>query len=102
MINLDPTKWLCYPAMVGSLLILVYFSTDEFELNFALCNLFELAVGPELQRKPDAMMRARQRVHELLGAYQPPSMPEEQMTELSQMTLRLAQQAGMDHLPSHE
>jgi energy-coupling factor transporter ATP-binding protein EcfA2 len=56
MINLDPTKWLCYPAMVGSLLILVYFSTDEFELNFALCNLFELAVGPELQRKPDAMM----------------------------------------------
>jgi trimethylamine--corrinoid protein Co-methyltransferase len=52
--------------------------------------------------KPDAMMRARQRVHELLGAYQPPSMPEEQMTELSQMTLRLAQQAGMDHLPSHE
>jgi len=56
MINLDPTKWLCYPAMVGSLLILVYFSTDEFELNFALCNLFELAVGPELQRKPDAMI----------------------------------------------
>lgn len=56
MINLDPTKWLCYPAMVGSLLILVYFSTDEFELNFALCNLFELAVGPELQRKPEAMI----------------------------------------------
>jgi energy-coupling factor transporter ATP-binding protein EcfA2 len=56
MINLDPSKWLCYPAMVGSLLILVYFSTDEFELNFALCNLFELAVGPELQRKPDAMI----------------------------------------------
>ncbi|MDI6693980.1 MAG: trimethylamine methyltransferase family protein [Anaerolineales bacterium] len=52
--------------------------------------------------KPDAMMRARQRVRELLGAYQPPSMPEEQRTELSQMTLRLAQQAGMDHLPSHE
>jgi trimethylamine--corrinoid protein Co-methyltransferase len=52
--------------------------------------------------KPDAMMRARQRVQELLGAYQPPPMPEEQRTELSQMTLRLAQQAGMDHLPSHE
>ncbi|PKN99546.1 MAG: phosphoenolpyruvate carboxykinase [Chloroflexi bacterium HGW-Chloroflexi-4] len=55
-INLDPEKWLCYPAMVGSLLILVYFSTDEFELNFAMCNLFEMATGPDLKRKPDAMM----------------------------------------------
>ena len=56
MINPDPTRWLCYPAMVGSLLILVYFSIDEFELNFALCNLFELAAGADLRRKPDAMI----------------------------------------------
>lgn len=56
MINPDPTRWLCYPAMVGSLLILVYFSIEEFELNFALCNLFELAAGADLRRKPDAMI----------------------------------------------
>ena len=56
MFNPDPAKWLCYPAMVGSLLILVYFSIKEFELNFALCNLFELAAGADLRRKPDAMM----------------------------------------------
>ena len=56
MFNPDPAKWLCYPAMVGSLLILVYFSIREFELNFALCNLFELAAGADLRRKPDAMM----------------------------------------------
>lgn len=56
MINPDPAKWLCYPAMVGPLLVLVYFSIDEFELNFALCNLFELAAGADLKRKPDAMM----------------------------------------------
>lgn len=56
MVNPDPNKWLCYPAMVGSLLILVYFSIKEFELNFALCNLFELAAGADLRRKPDAMI----------------------------------------------
>ena len=56
MINPDPNKWLCYPAMVGPLLVLVYFSIDEFELNFALCNLFELASGADLHRKPDAIM----------------------------------------------
>ena len=56
MINPDPKKWLCYPAMVGPLLIMVYFTIEEFELNFALCNLFELASGADLKRKPDAIM----------------------------------------------
>lgn len=56
MLNPDPKRWLCYPAMVGSLLILVYFTINEYELNFSLCNLFELASGADLQRKPDAMI----------------------------------------------
>lgn len=56
MVNLNPDRWLCYPAMVGSLLILVYFTIEEFELNFAMCNLFELAAGADLRRKPDAIM----------------------------------------------
>lgn len=49
--------------------------------------------------KPDAGLRARQRVQELLNAYQPPQIPQEQVAELSQMVVHLAQQAGMDHLP---
>ncbi len=56
MVNIEPNKWLCYPAMVGPLLVLVYFTIEEFELNFALCNLFELASGADLHRKPDAMI----------------------------------------------
>jgi len=56
MVNPDSRKWLCYPAMVGPLLILVYFTIDEFELNFSMCNLFELAAGADLHRKPDAMI----------------------------------------------
>jgi trimethylamine--corrinoid protein Co-methyltransferase len=52
--------------------------------------------------KPDAVTRARQRVRELLSAYQPPQIPQEQVAELSQMVRQLAQQAGMDQLPAHE
>ena len=52
---LDPQEWLCYPAKVGPLLIMVYFSLHFFELGFSLCNLFELADEEDLQRKPDAI-----------------------------------------------
>jgi len=54
-IVLDPAEWLCYPAKVGSLLIMVYFSVKFFELGFSLSNLFELADADELNRKPDAI-----------------------------------------------
>ncbi len=56
MVNLEPNRWLCYPAMVGPQLILIYFSIEQFELNFALCNLFELAAGADLHRKPDGII----------------------------------------------
>ncbi len=54
-LKLPPNEWLCYPAKVGELLVMVYFSLDLFELGFSLCNLFELADEEDLKRKPDAV-----------------------------------------------
>jgi len=51
----EKDEWLCYPAKVGSLVIMVYFTLGFFELGFALCNLFELADDEDLQRRPDAV-----------------------------------------------
>ncbi|MCS6908906.1 MAG: hypothetical protein RML93_13655 [Anaerolineales bacterium] len=42
-LHIDPGEWLCYPAKVGPLLILIYFHEQFYELGFTLCNLFELA-----------------------------------------------------------
>lgn len=52
----DPNNWLCYPAKIGDLLVMVYFTLEQFELNFALCNLFELANDADLKKGPDAVM----------------------------------------------
>jgi hypothetical protein len=54
-LNLNPKEWLCYPALVGPLLIMVYFPLSFFELGFAMSNLFELAGPKDLNRKPDAV-----------------------------------------------
>ncbi len=48
-------EWLCYPARVGQLLVLVYFHERFFELGFAMSNLFELADDEILQQKPAAI-----------------------------------------------
>lgn len=53
--SINKEDWLCYPAKVGSLLIMVYFSMNFFELGFAMCNLFELADDEDLKRQPDAV-----------------------------------------------
>jgi len=55
-LELDSQEWLCYPAKVGPLAIMVYFSVQFFELDFALCNLFELADDEDLKKKPDAIL----------------------------------------------
>jgi hypothetical protein len=55
MMNICTDEWLCYPARVGKLLIMVYFHIDFFELGFSLCNLFQLAEDSELERCPDAV-----------------------------------------------
>lgn len=51
----DSEDWLCYPARVGSLVIMVYFHIRFFELGFSMCNLFDLAEEDELTRQPDAV-----------------------------------------------
>ncbi|HTX91292.1 MAG TPA: hypothetical protein VMC09_08750 [Anaerolineales bacterium] len=55
MVDIDSKEWLCYPARVGSLLVMVYFHEKFFELGFSLCNLFELADDAALEAKPDAV-----------------------------------------------
>jgi hypothetical protein len=55
LVSLTPGEWLCYPAKVGKLLIMVYFHIDFFELGFSMCNLFELANDSDLEKKPDAL-----------------------------------------------
>jgi len=55
LIDLTPGEWICYPAKVGKLLIIVYFHLEFFELGFSMCNLFELADDVALEKKPDAL-----------------------------------------------
>ena len=55
LIELTPGEWICYPAKVGKLLIMVYFHLEFFELGFSMCNLFQLADDKDLERKPDAL-----------------------------------------------
>ena len=55
LIELSPEEWICFPAKVGKLLIMVYFHLGFFELGFPLCNLFELANDADLEKKPDAL-----------------------------------------------
>jgi hypothetical protein len=55
LVDLTSDEWICYPAKVGKLLIMVYFHLEFFELGFSMCNLFQLADDKDLERKPDAM-----------------------------------------------
>lgn len=54
-VQLKPEDWICYPAKVGKLVVLVYFHKMFFELGFSLCNLFALADDEDLKKKPDAV-----------------------------------------------
>jgi energy-coupling factor transporter ATP-binding protein EcfA2 len=54
--HINPDEWLCYPALVGKLLVNIYFHETFYELGFTLANLFELADDKALAgRKPDAV-----------------------------------------------
>ena len=55
LIELSQGEWICYPAKVGKLLIMVYFHQEFFELGFSMCNLFQLADDTDLKKKPDAL-----------------------------------------------
>jgi hypothetical protein len=54
-VEVAPHEWLCYPAKVGPLLILVYVHEKFYELGLSLCNLFELADDEFLDRPIDAV-----------------------------------------------
>jgi hypothetical protein len=54
-IEVTPHEWLCYPAKVGPLLILVYVHEKFYELGLSLCNLFELADDEFLNHPIDAV-----------------------------------------------
>jgi energy-coupling factor transporter ATP-binding protein EcfA2 len=55
LVDLNPDEWLCYPAKVGKLLIMVYFHQEFYDLGFSMCNLFQLADDNDLKKKPDAL-----------------------------------------------
>lgn len=47
--------WLCYPAVVGPLIIFIYFHQKFIGLGSALANLFELATDEQIASGPDAI-----------------------------------------------
>jgi hypothetical protein len=51
-ITLDKDHWLCFPAKVGPLVILIYFHEIFYELGFSLVNLFEIATDEDLKEQP--------------------------------------------------
>jgi len=53
--NIVSGDWLCYPAKVGALVIMIYLHKKFYELGLSLCNLFELADDEDLRRRPDAV-----------------------------------------------
>ncbi|MCJ7733586.1 MAG: hypothetical protein MUP11_03465, partial [Anaerolineales bacterium] len=55
LVEFKPKEWVCYPALVGELLILTYIQEEFLEFGLSLCNLFELADDEDLKRKPDAI-----------------------------------------------
>lgn len=52
---INEKEWVCYPAKVGELLILVYFHNTFAELGYSLSNLFQLADEKDLEKVPDAV-----------------------------------------------
>lgn len=54
-VDICSDEWICYPAKVGKLLIMVYFHQDFFELGFSMCNLFQIATDSDLEKIPDAL-----------------------------------------------
>ena len=52
---LERERWLCYPALVGRLVVFVYFHQRFAGLGLALANLFEVASDEEIAAGPDAV-----------------------------------------------
>ena len=54
-LKLPKREWLCYPAVVGPLVIFIYFHQKFIGLGTALANLFELASDEQIAQGPDAL-----------------------------------------------
>jgi hypothetical protein len=54
-LTLDREQWVCYPALVGHLVVFVYFHQRFAGLGFALANLFEVADDEQIAAGPDAI-----------------------------------------------
>ncbi len=54
-LSIDPNQWLCYPAVVGPVVIFIYFHQRFIGLGCSLANLFELATTEQIQKGPDAV-----------------------------------------------
>lgn len=56
-VKLDSSRWLCFPAKIGTLIIFIYFHKDFVSHAAGLSNLFELASAQEIaDHKPDGVM----------------------------------------------
>lgn len=55
LFEINTSEYLCFPARVGKLVIMVYFHITFFELGFSLCNLFDIADDEQLTKKPDGV-----------------------------------------------
>jgi hypothetical protein len=54
-LRLDPEEWLCYPALVGRLVVFAYIHQRFAGLGLSLANLFEIASDHEIAAGPDAV-----------------------------------------------
>lgn len=54
-LTLEREEWLCYPALVGRLVVFVYFHRRFMGLGLSLANLFEVASDEEIAAGPDAV-----------------------------------------------
>ena len=54
-LSLDKSRWMCYPAQVGPVVIFIYFHQMFMELGVSLANLFELATDEQAAAGPDAI-----------------------------------------------
>ena len=54
-LSLERERWLCYPALVGRLVVFVYFHQRFAGLGLSLANLFEVASDEEIAAGPDAV-----------------------------------------------
>ncbi|MCE1248691.1 MAG: phosphoenolpyruvate carboxykinase [Firmicutes bacterium] len=55
LFNPEKTKWICYPAKVGPLVVFVYFHQKFIGLGSSLANLFDLADEQQIAAGPDAI-----------------------------------------------